>query len=314
MPNWLGDMVMASAFVKAVRVHYQNAEIDLIVKKELASVAEFIQGIQTIHSFDKKTTSSLKFGKQLQKVKNYDLFFCLPNSFSSAQMAFATGAKKRIGYKKELRSFLLTDSYKKPKGIHRVDEYLQLLCAFTRKENKNASVALQASKSAKRNAIVVNVNSEAQSRRLPIEKAVNLLNELRNEINEEIILIGSKKEKEQVTIIFNHLADKSKVTNLAGATSLPETIKLFSGVKAVITTDSGPAHVANATGTPAIVLFGAGDENNTAPYNKTNLEIIRLGKLECEKCLSNTCKKFNLPHCLVQLENEKIIAAVKKYL
>ncbi len=77
----------------------------------------------------------------------------------------------------------------------------------------------------------------------------------------------------------------------------------------MLTTDSGPAHVANALGTPAIVLFGAGNENNTAPYNN-NKKIIRLNKLSCEPCLKNRCKLYEVPQCLQQLDTGFIISQV----
>ncbi len=314
MPNWLGDMIMATAFLKAVSEEYPNASIDIIVKKELAELATLIPGINTIHSYSKKESSSRKFGKQLAKEKNYDLFFCLPNSFSSASMAFATGAKKRIGYKKELRSFLLTNSYRKPSGLHRTDEYLELLALFTKKQISNSPVQLKSSSSTKRNAVVVNINSEATSRQLPIEKAIEIIELLRKEIAEEIILVGSPKEKEHVAEVYHKLSNKDNITNLAGNTSLIEMVDLFAAAKAVLTTDSGPAHIANAVATPVVVLFGAGDENNTAPYNQQDRQIIRLGKLACEKCVSNQCKQYGVPRCLLELDNNIIVSAIKKYL
>ena len=75
----------------------------------------------------------------------------------------------------------------------------------------------------------------------------------------------------------------------------------------MITTDSGPAHVANALGTPTIVLFGAGNENNTAPYNKNNSTIIRFGQLPCEPCVNNVCKVYGTPECLLRLDDNFIV-------
>jgi heptosyltransferase II len=314
MPNWLGDMIMATAFIKALWEEYPGATIDLIVKKELVSIANLIPGIGALYSYSKKESNSRQFGKQLAKQKKYDLFFCLPNSFSSASMAFATGAKKRIGYKKEFRSFLLTNSFRKPAGLHRVEEYVELLALFTKKRVTNLQVQLQSSQLARRNAVVVNINSEADSRRLPVEKAVQIINLLCKEITAEIILVGSPKEAVHVNTVYQKLADTTHITNTAGTTSLPEMVELFSAVKAVLTTDSGPAHIANAMSTPVVILFGAGNEDNTAPYNKTNREIIRLGKLSCEKCVSNKCKQYGIPKCLLDLDNAIIISAIKKYL
>src|SRR5665213_1781977 len=136
LPNWLGDVVMSTAFVAAVQQTYPGSQIDVIIKKELSGIAFLIPGLHKVHSFSKQEWKGLngvfRFGKTLRNEK-YDLFFCLPDSLSSAVMAWATGAKQRIGFGKEGRFFLLSKSYKKPVNIHRTDEYISLLEQFTGK-------------------------------------------------------------------------------------------------------------------------------------------------------------------------------------
>ena len=98
--------------------------------------------------------------------------------------------------------------------------------------------------------------------------------------------------------------------SVAANCNLTGLVNLFGNCTAVLTTDSGPAHLANALGVYTVVLFGAGNENNTAPYNKNNRTIIRLGLLPCEPCVNNTCKVYGVPQCLVQLDENLITAAV----
>ena len=78
----------------------------------------------------------------------------------------------------------------------------------------------------------------------------------------------------------------------------------------MLSTDSGPAHLANALGTHTVVLFGAGNEKNTAPYNKEKRSILRLGQLSCEPCEKNVCVRFGTPQCLEQLSSVRIIDTV----
>jgi len=106
LPNWLGDVVMSTAFVGAVNRHYPEALVDVIIKKELGGIVSLIPGLNRVHLFSKQEHPGLagvyRFGKTLQAEK-YDLFFCLPDSLSSALMGCATKAKKRIGFGKEGR-------------------------------------------------------------------------------------------------------------------------------------------------------------------------------------------------------------------
>ena len=314
LPNWLGDMVMSTAFVKAVQQQYPGAAIDVIVKKGIDFLLDYFPPHHQRFVFNKDEypglTGAYKFGKQIRQQKKYDIFFCLPNSFSSAVMAQAVGAAKKVGYKKELRSVLLTNAYSKQKGLHRVEEYVDLLAQFVNTTIKIPSVELFITARQQKNAVIVNINSEASSRRLPTAKAVSIINALQKNITEEIILVGSTKETVFVDEVFNALENKNNITNQAGKTNLPELLNLLGSCSVMLTTDSGPAHVANALGTHTIVLFGAGDESNTAPYNKINRSITRLGQLPCEPCVSNTCKVYGTPQCLIRLDENIIVQQV----
>ena len=318
LPNWLGDMVMSTAFVQAVKNEYPNATIDLVAKKGIDFLLDYFppNGQRFIFSKDEYIGigGAWKFGKMIAAQKKYDIFFCLPDSLSSAIMGQAIRAKQKVGFKKELRSVFLTHAYTKPKNLHRVEEYVDLLQQFTKKEIPVPAVKLQLTANEKLKTVIININSEAVSRRLPKEKAVSIITAVRNKINNEIILVGSNKEAAFVEEVFKALPDKTNISSKAGKTSLPELMQLFATSAAVLTTDSGPAHVANALGVQTIVLFGAGNENNTAPYNKNNRIIIRLGQLPCEPCVSNTCKAYGVPECLVRLDENIIVSAVTNVL
>ena len=110
--------------------------------------------------------------------------------------------------------------------------------------------------------------------------------------------------------MVNRLETGDRVENYAGKTSLDGLCQLMASSKAVLTTDSGPAHLANSLGVPTIVLFGAGNEFNTAPYNKQSLTVIRAGKLECEPCVRNTCKLYGIPKCMQLIDELEIINAL----
>jgi ADP-heptose:LPS heptosyltransferase len=315
LPNWLGDMVMSTGFLHALQKEYEGANIDVIVKKGLDPLIKFIPGINHHYIFDREEFKGLKgayfFGRRIRKKKKYDLFFCLPDSFSSAAMAWGTGATKRIGYKKELRSLLLTSSFVRPVGIHRVEEYIFLLQHFTGKPITDRSVSIQGRDPGMRRRVILNFNSEAISRRMPVHKAVSLLGQLIGQCSGiEFVCIGSKKEKPHIDAILQQAGFPPNVVNMAGETGgLSELITLIGSGAAMLSTDSGPAHIANALGVPTVVLFGAGNEKNTSPYNEIHRSILRLGQLPCEPCVKNTCI-YGLPKCLELLDEQKIIGAL----
>ncbi len=318
LPNWLGDMVMATALVEAVKRYYPNAEVDLIAKQGIDFLLEYFPAYNKRIVFSKHEYEGLKgaraFGKKIREEKKYDLFFCLPDSLSAATMGVAINARKSIGFKKNVRFLLLTNIYKKNKKLHRVEEYVDLLSQFLKKKIDVPPVSLSTDKNKFLNTLIININSEALSRRLPKEKAISIINTIRKNIPNEIILVGSPAESQFVNDVYEMLDDKNNISNFAGQTSLPQLVSLFASCKAVLSTDSGPAHVSNALGKNTIVLFGAGNEFNTAPYNKDFCTVIRLGKLACEPCVNNICELYGIPECLLQLDEYIIVEKLQKVL
>ena len=316
LPNWLGDVTMSTAFLHALKSEYPEARFDVIIKKQLSGLLNFVDGIDTIYQFDKKEYPGLngprKFAKKINANREYDLFFCLPDSFSSARMGALTNAKKRIGYKAELRGIFLSNAYRKRKGLHRANEYVELLSNFTGNSyetrvfyNKKGDKPGQAPDA---NYIILNVNSEAKSRRFPVQFAQSILDFLISDFEHEIVLTGGPSDIDYVDEVAQPFKDK--VHNLAGKTNLTELGGLLQHAALLISPDTGISHLCNAFGTKTIVLHGADDENNTRPFNDEGYLGLRKPGLDCAPCVKNTCK-FGIPKCLNEMELGKIKGAVK---
>jgi heptosyltransferase II len=318
LPNWLGDMVMSIPFLEQLKKEYPEASVSVIIKTELEPLLQYFPPVNEKFIFSKTEYPGIggvyRFGKQIRNKNKFDLYFSLPDSFSSALMGWAIGAAERVGYSNEVRSIFLTKSYKKNTSLHRALQYLDLLQKFKGKQYSNTTLNFSnILVSSKTKSIIVNIHSEAISRRLPKEKAISIITHLQKNLGASLILIGGPNDIAFANEVINELPDNSTIINKTGATSLAELPQLMSGAAVMLSTDSGPAHIANAVGLPLVVLFGAGNEKSTAPFNEEKRTIIRLGQLPCEPCVKNTCQ-FGLPKCLEQLDDNKISAAVLNYL
>ena len=318
LPNWLGDMVMSIPFIENLHKEYPQSAISVIVKRGLEPLLQYFPPINEKFIFSKPDHPGLsgvfKFGKNIRRQNSFDLFFSLPDSFSSALMGWASRTSERIGYSNEGRSILLTKAFKKNKEIHRVLQYLDLLQQFTRKQPVTSDLKVSNLPAASRKEyILVNVNSEAISRRIPKQKAVSIISHLRERVTKPIIMIGGPNDVGYSNEVIEALPNTNSVINKAGAITLGELPLLMYDAAVMLSTDSGPAHLANAIGIPLVVLFGAGNEKSTAPFNEYNRTIIRLGQLPCEPCVKNTCI-YGLPKCLELLDENRISDAVLNYL
>jgi len=75
----------------------------------------------------------------------------------------------------------------------------------------------------------------------------------------------------------------------------------------VITTDSGPMHLACAVGTPVVALFGPTDPARTGPYGRGHT-VIR-ANLSCMPCF---LKKCPTARCMQEIAPEHVFSLVKK--
>ena len=318
LPNWLGDMVMSIPFLEQLKKEYPEASVGVIVKKELEPLLQNFPTVGEKFIFLKSDYPGIggvyRFGKQIRDKNRFDLYFSLPDSFSAALMGWASGAAERVGYSNEARSIFLTKSFKKNISQHRALQYLDLLQKYTGKQYSAGIINFaHINGASKTKSIIVNIHSEAISRRLPKEKAISIITQLQKSTGTPVILIGGPNDIAYTKEVIDALPNKNNITNKTGTTNLAELPQLMSSAAVMLSTDSGPAHIANAVGLPLVVLFGAGNEKSTAPFNEEKRTVIRLGLLPCEPCVKNTCQ-FGLPKCLEKLDENKISAAVLNYL
>jgi heptosyltransferase-2 len=318
LPNWLGDLVMSSGFLDALQRQFPEAVVDVIVKAEIAGLVPFLPNINAAFRFSKKQyrgVAGLYHFVKKRMPANYDLFFCLPDSFSSALMGFFVKSRHRIGYRDELRSLFLTHAYVKPADRHRVEEYVGLVERYLNKPIGSVHVGIAADPLPtmalpEGTKFVVNINSEAVSRRMPQQKASQVLQGLLAAFDGHILLTGSRTEQPHVDAVLRGLGESGRIHNYTGKTTLAELVELIHRSDLVLSTDSGLAHLANALHKPLVVLFGAGNERNTGPYNPQRLTILRVDGLPCAPCESNVCKVFGLPECLIRITEEEIVRAI----
>ncbi len=321
LPNKLGDTIMATSFLNALKTEYPESQLDVIMAKGIEDLKYFMPGIDRIYEFSKKEYSGVignyRFGRKIAGQEKYDLFFCLPFSFSSAILGFFTGSRLRIGYNTEGRGILLNRSYKLPAGLHVVEDYVGLLEQFLGKKIDFKPPQLEIYDHVDfplpEEYIILNVRSGPPSRFIPITKAVEIIRAVKEKYDYKIVLTGAPFEKDYIDEIVDLVKNDHPVLNLAGRTTILELGWVLKNAKAMITTDSGNAHFANALGTKTVVLFGAGLQSRCHPYNKHLIRSLQLFDLDCVPCRSEHCK-YGDNRCLANIGNALILKSLEELL
>jgi len=318
LPSKLGDTIMAAYFLRAVKEFYPNSELDVIIAKGLTDLLTLMPYVDNFHEFSKQDFSgpigNYRFGKLIANKGKYDLFFCLPFSYSSALSGFFTGSKVRIGFNREQRGFLFTNPVSQPKGLHIVEEFNYLLEYYTGKNVVFSPLYFQPEDIPEfdlspNKKLILNIKSGPPSRSIPVKKAISIVKSVLIRYDFEVILTGAPNESDYISKVKDEFIDNMRVINLAGKTSIRELVFVISAAEGMITTDSGNAHIANAVGIPTVVLFGAAYPHRAKPYDQSISRTLRLDDLECVPCESEHCK-YGDNLCLASIENASIFAAM----
>jgi len=137
------------------------------------------------------------------------------------------------------------------------------------------------------------------------EKFAALCDRIREELGIGVVLTGG--EAGPLDRIRARM--KTEAVNLGGQTTLRELAGLYGQAALLITTDSGPMHLAAAVGTPVVALFGPTDPARTGPYGAGH-RVIR-GGLSCIPCFRKRCETRD---CMRGITVDEVFAAVKELL
>lgn len=110
------------------------------------------------------------------------------------------------------------------------------------------------------------------SRRWPASSFARLAEKLVERFQARIVLTGSDQERSLTTAI-QHMMDGPAI-NLAGLTNLGEFAAVISALDLLVTNDTGASHVAVATRTPSIILFGPTRPTRWAPLDRLRHQVI----------------------------------------
>jgi lipopolysaccharide heptosyltransferase I len=123
-----------------------------------------------------------------------------------------------------------------------------------------------------------------------------------------VIMTGSDRERKIGERIRSSIPHREKVLNLFGKFSLNELNALFEYPELIIGCDSGPLHIASATQTPLLGLYGPTDPERTGPWPRDRATILQAQ--ECRICRRRRCRS----RCMKNLLPETVIEAVEKML
>ncbi len=310
--NWVGDAVMSVPALQALRERYPTAHIAILARPWVAGLygrEPFCDELIPYEAPKGWHAPNVKWrlAAELRR-RRFDCAVLFQNAFEAAALVWLARIPLRIGYARDGRSALLTQSIAVPRAgeiaRHQRFYYLELLKRAGIIDNYpiNEAIRLSGAPAAARegrerfgragiSGPVIGVSPGAAyggAKRWFADRFAEAAVRVARERQASIAVFGSREELPICEVVREKIeACGWPCVNFAGATTISEFIELAAACDIFLTNDSGPMHIASALGVPTVAVFGATDDEATGPTGDKS-RVVR-EPVECSPCLLREC-------------------------
>jgi len=313
LPTWLGDFVMSTPFLRAVRARYPDAEITLLAEGNLRDLIRGGNWMDDVVEWPARERRRPWHGEQRAMVKalrarRFDWAILLPNSFRSAMLVWLCGAKRRIGYDRDGRGLLLTDRVpvRNREGRHfkpmrMVDYYGDLAEAlgcpwpgdefelFTTLEGDESATHRLESWGilGRRPLVVISPGAKYGAAKCWFpDRFAAAADRLIDEQGAAVVITCGPGEESIAREISKKMKHDAAVSD-APLLSLDALKSLIARADLVLCNDAGPRHIAKAFQVPVVTVFGPTHPEWTATGYPAE-RIVRID-IDCGPCQQRIC-------------------------
>jgi heptosyltransferase-2 len=334
LPNWVGDVVMATPAIRAVREAFPAADLVAVCKPYVADVLAGAPWFRETILADRHGPRSQRLFAVARKLRANcpDAALLFPNSFRTALLARLGGCRRVIGFARYGRSLLLTDRLHArtdargrfvPSPV--IDDYNRLAVAlgtgepgrrmelFTTPTDEASADAVWAKFRLMRYPRVIALNPGAafgSAKCWPTASFAQLARTFTQRTGSGVLVLCGPTERETA----RRIAEDSRSPHVFALSDTPLSLGLTKAVVRraglLVTTDSGPRHFAAAFDRPVVTLFGP----THIAWTETHFaKVIHLQKdVPCGPCQKRVCP---LDHrCMRDLTPAEVFAAAESLL
>lgn len=316
----IGDVVLTTPIVRALKNQIPNAEVHFITKKSFKGVLEHNPHIEKLFTIEKSISEVIA---DLKKEK-YDYVIDLHRNTRTLALKLKLGVKSFSFPKKNVGKWILVNFKKNilPEK-HVVDRYFEAIeklgvkndyqaCDFYIHPNDEADTEKLFSLASK-TYISIAIGAQFATKRIPFIK----LSEIIQKIDDPIILVGGSTDLKLANEILKAFPDK-KIFSACGNFNLAQSASIVKQSKVLLTNDTGMMHIATCFQIPIVSVWG-----NTVPafgmypyYPKQKElfaihEVLGLSCRPCSKIGFQKCPKGHFK-CMLQQDAIEIAKSIKQ--
>jgi heptosyltransferase-2 len=329
MEPWgIGDVVLSTALLKALRANYPGASITLLAKphaEQLLAHSDLVDEIITFDfpwtSFTRKFAPARYVPSEFQDLirrlrsRDFDVSLDARRDIRSNVIAYLAGARRRIGYDFGGGSHLLTDVVPSgTQGDHKISDWLALLRPLGVASDEGFPPSLKVTESEKEHArsrlgafgmstetstIGIHPGASHAVRHWDARKFAAVIDRLVTELRVQV-LVFEERDGDSASILT-----QSRVPRIRS--DLRGFMALVSQCDLLLCSDSGPMHIANALDVPVTALFGPQRREWYGPRGKLD-NVVQVDEMPCRPCF-DACI-FSTPHCMDGITVDVVVSAV----
>lgn len=331
--RFIGDTILTVPFLRNLRYAEPDAFIAWVVAPGSSEVVAGIPYVDeliywdplTIHADTRGTHRSLSAKlAYIMKLRDtgYDKVYVLKRSFSSAIMAFLSGAGERVGFNTEGRGLLLTKSIPYSHDRHEMQSFLDVLRADgvpivddylesweSPEEGAEAEELLSgAGVSAHDRLLVVHPFASMSGKSWAMENYAALAKRMVT-VGFRPVIVGAPADNE-VLERYLHLFP-AEALNFVGRCKLRVTMAILRRSHLYVGNDSGVMHLAAAVGLPLVALFGPTSPQRFGPWgDKVKVLYSRFHCSPCRNKFFTECEPSDRgrPECLETISVDEVFS------
>ncbi|MDP6940238.1 MAG: lipopolysaccharide heptosyltransferase II [Planctomycetota bacterium] len=332
LPNWVGDLVMCTPALRALRHGFPDAKITVEGRSYMRGLMEPLETVDDFLDTPSPERGVRPMFKRVRSLRSvdFDLSLVLPDSHSSALGPFLARIPRRVGYSFDPgRRLLLTerlaphqeDGQRVP--ISMIERYLQLtrhlgcqdqgdeMTLVVTDESRGAVATRLAEHGIDENQpilLCITGASYGSSKMWPAEYFAEAADALGRRHGLRTVLAPGPGEESTGGQVGEHMSEPCTVL-MDPVLTLAEMAALVERARVVISNDTGPRSMAVALGIPCVVPFGPTDQRYTNHHleNQTLLS----EDVDCAPCGLKACPTDH--RCMRDLLPERIIEATSAY-
>jgi lipopolysaccharide heptosyltransferase II len=313
----IGDVILTTPAVKAIRKTFPNAVIDFLVEPPCHEVLQGNPYINEILIYDKN--SPLTWIKKIQK-RNYDTVIDFLGNPRSAIITLLSKAKVRAGSARVFFNFAYNRFFQKVQTpMYAAREKVRMLSVIGVKEtkeilpeislsNKNEEWADNVlkeyfSNDPKKPKIAFAPGARRITRRWPEEHYARLAKLIEEKFQTNPVILWGPGEKG----LAQQIVDLSDTTAILGpkTETLKQLAAFLSKCDMLICNSNGASHIATAVNCPTLIVYGSSKKIAWTPDSSARFQGIQNSSLSCVPCESNKCSR-NI-ECLNKLSPQTVL-------